>query len=467
MALTLLRSRIHRFNDWLQSAEDGAGLAVFRIAFGLAMAWDAARFLANDWVYSHYIKPAFDFKYWGFEWVTSLSESGMIEVYLGMIIAGLFIAMGFFYRAAIVFYFIAHTYTFLLSATHYLNHHYLISVVAFMLMWMPAHRYFSIDALRRPELRALATPRWCRFTLQAQVAIVYFFGAIAKINYDWLNGVPIGQWMQNSAGRNPWAADVIGAPEMVPFIMWGGLMFDLLIVPALLWRRTRVLAIFASILFHCSNAVLFNIGVFPYMMLGATTLFLAADWPRKIPGLRTRMNEWEVPMMPAPSLIGAVWVPVLAWLTLQVAMPLRHHLYPGDVAWTEEGHYYSWRMKLRSKQGYTTFRVRDPETGNEWIIDPDDALNKRQLRQMAGRPELILQYAHHIADFESQRIGRRVEVRADAFAALNYREPMRIVDPTVDLAAETSTLRPHSWILPFEWSEPPKVDYSQLDSAVE
>jgi vitamin K-dependent gamma-carboxylase len=467
MALTLLRSRIHRFNDWLQSAEDGAGLAAFRIAFGLAMAWDASRFLANDWVYSHYIKPPFDFKYWGFEWLTPLSESGMIEVYIAMIISGLFIAMGFFYRTAITVYFIAHTYTFLLSATHYLNHHYLISVVAFMLIWMPMNRYFSIDALRRPELRALATPRWCRFTLQAQVAIVYSFGAIAKINHDWLNGVPIGQWMQNSAGRNPWAAEVIGAPEMVPIILYGGMAFDLLIVPALLWKRTRALAIVASVVFHCANSVLFDIGVFPWMMLGATTLFFDADWPRKIPGLRTRMNEWEVPMMPAPSLIGAVWVPVMAWLTLQVAMPLRHHLYPGDVAWTEEGHYYSWRMKLRSKRGYTTYRVRDPETNEEWIIDPDDELNKRQLRQLAGRPELILQYAHHIADLESERVGRRVEVRADAFASLNFREPVRIIDPTVDLAAEKSSLLPYSWILPFEWCEAPKVDYSNTDQANE
>lgn len=464
MALTRLRARIHRFNEWLQTPEDGAGLAMFRVLFGLAMAWDASRFLSNDWVWSHYLKYEFDFKYTWFEWVQPLSEAGIINVYIAMIVAGMFIAMGFFYRASAVVYFVAHTYTFLLSASHYLNHHYLISLLAFLMIWMPANRYFSIDALRRPELSSLATPRWGRFTLQAQVAIVYFFGAVAKMNYDWVHGVPVGQWMQNSAGRNPWAAEIIAAPEMVPIVLWGGLLFDLLIVPALLWRRTRVLAIVISILFHGANSVLFNIGVFPWMMLGATTLFFADNWPRKVPGLRGLMAPWALGTSSASSLIRAVWVPIFAWMSIQIAMPLRHHLYPGPVAWSEEGHYYSWRMKLRSKRGYATFRVRDPQTDEEWIIHPRRELGSRQVRQMIGRPDLILQYAHHIADRESERLGRRVEVRADAFTSLNYREPQRLIDPTVDLAKVKPSLLAYDWILPFEWSEPPQPEPYQPDS---
>jgi hypothetical protein len=464
MGLTRLRARIQRFNTWLQTPEDGAGLAVFRIAFGLAMAWDASRFLSNDWVWSHYLKHDFDFKYTWFEWVQPFSEGGIIDVYIGMIIAGIFIAMGFFYRASAIFYFVAHAYTFLLSASHYLNHHYLICLVSFLMIFMPANRCFSLDALRRPELRAQATPRWGRFTLQAQVAIVYFFGAIAKLNYDWLHGVPIAQWMQNSADRNPWAAEYIAAPEMVPMILWGGLLFDLLIVPALLWRRTRVLAIVVSILFHGANSILFNIGVFPWMMLGATTLFFADDWPRRIPGLRRLLAPWEVATTPAPSWIHAIWIPICAWSVIQIAMPLRHHLYPGPVAWTEEGHTYSWRMKLRSKRGFVTFRVRDPETQAEWRVRPERMLGRRQYRQMVGRPELILQFAHHLADLESERIGRRVEIRADAYSSLNYREPQQLIDPDVDLAKEQPSLLAYDWILPFEWTEPGQPDPYDFDS---
>ncbi len=442
-------AQIDRFNTWLKAPEDGAGLAAFRISFGLAMAWDAARFLNKGWVASHYIEPDFLFKYPGFEWVTPLPEPGMTAVYVGMIISSLLIALGAFYRAAITYYFVAHTYTFLLAAEHYLNHHYLISLVAFLLLWMPANRCLSIDAWGRDDMRALATPRWCRFTLEAQLAIVYMFGAVAKLNSDWLNGVPIAQWLQNSADRNPWGAELIGSPAMVPVVLWGGILFDFLIVPALLWRPTRALAVGASVAFHLTNATLFDIGVFPWMMVGATTLFFEPDWPRRVPGLRSLVSGWVAPMTPPPSPIRAVWVPVCLWLAVQIAMPLRHHLYPGDVAWTEEGHNYSWRMKLRSKRGKVSFRVRDPQTNEEWRIYPAHELNGRQLRKMAGKPELILQYAHHLADVEREHLGRPVEVRADAFVSLNYRKPQRLIDPDRDLAAERASLRPYDWILPF------------------
>lgn len=424
------------------------------------MAWDAWHYVADGWVRHHYSKLSFHFKYFPFEWVEPLSADGMVAIYASMVLAGFLIAFGAFYRAAITWFFLAHTYTFLLSASQYLNHEYLISLLAFLLMWMPANRCFAWDASRSEAVRDLPTPRWCRFTLVAQLAIVYLFGAIAKLNWDWLRGVPIAQWMQYSAERNPWAADIIGAPEMVPFILWGGLLFDLLIVPALLWRRTRVLAILASVAFHLSNATLFEIGVFPWMMLGATTLFFAPDWPRRTPLLRDLLRPWEV-QSPVTPIRAWVWVPICMWMMIQIAMPLRHHLYPGPVAWTEEGHLYAWRMKLRSKRGHVSFRVRDPQTDKEWRVFPGDELGRRQVRKMVGRPELILQYAHHLADIGYDRLGHPVEVRADAWVSLNYREAQRLVDPERDLAAERASLRAYDWILPFEWTEPQMPDYSE------
>lgn len=452
MALLQPRSRIQQLNAWLQSPEDGAGLAIFRIAFGLAMAWDAARYIAKGWAVEIYSHP-FLFKYWGFEWLTPLPGPGMLAVYVGMVVAAVLIAAGACYRAAIVYYFLAHTYVFLLSATHFLNHAYLISLVAFLLIWMPANRCLAIDAWRRGSLRELPTPRWCRFTLQAQVAIVYVFGAIAKLNGDWLAGVPVAQWLRNSAGRNPWAAELIASPEMVPLVVWGGIAFDLLIVPALLWRRTRTLAVVASVGFHVSNSILFHIGVFPWFMLGATTLFLEPNWPRRIPGLSELFERWQAPTTPQPQL-RLLWAPVCLWLLVQVAMPLRHYLYPGNVMWTEQGQLYSWHMKLRAKSGQVTFRVRDPATGEEWRIFPEHKLGRWHGQRMAGRPELILQYAHHIAATEHARLGHPVEVRADAFASLNYRRPQRLIDPDRDLAQVHDSLLAYDWVLPFEWTPP-------------
>ena len=421
------------------------------------MAWDASQYLGKGWAWTHYCAPEFLFKFQGFTWLEPLPEVGMFAVYAGMFVAGALIALGAYYRAAITFFFLAHTYAFLLSASQYLNHAYLISLIAFLLIWMPANRCLSVDAWRKPELRAKPTPRWARATLQGQVAVVYVFGAIAKLNPDWLAGVPIGQWLQHSAERNPLIGDLVAAPEVVPLVLWGGILFDLLIVPALVWRRTRVLAVLVSLGFHVSNSVLFEIGVFPWMMLGATTLFFAADWPRKVPGLRALFDEWE----PPPTASGApsrwLWLPLALWFAVQVGLPLRHHVYPGDVAWTEEGHPFAWRMKLRSKRGRATFRVRDPETGHEWRVYPEDELQPRQAHKMAGRPDLILQYAHHLAELEGERLGHPVEVRADAFVSLNYRPPQRFIDPEVDLTTRELSLRAYDWILPFTWTPAPSV----------
>lgn len=453
MALPHLHARIQRFNTWLQSPEDGAGLAVFRVAFGLAMVWDTWKYLGSGWVRTFYGSHTFLFKYVGFEWVEPLSSGGMVGVYAAMMIAGLLIAIGAFYRAAIIGFFLAHTYVFLVDAAQYLNHAYLISLLAFSLIWMPANRCFAYDARRRPTLAARPTPRWCRFVLQAQIALVYLFGAVAKLNPDWLGGVPIAQWMQNSAGRNPWAADLIGDPLLVPIILWGGLLFDFLIVPALLWRPTRVAAVIVSIGFHLTNSVLFEIGVFPWMMLGATTVFFAPDWPRRTPLLRDLLRPWPVAPTSAPAERRAgslLWIPIMSWLAVQVAVPLRHHLYPGDVAWTEEGHLFAWRMKLRSKEGHASFRVRDPQSGREWRVFPQHQLGPHKTMMMVGRPELILQYAHHLAELERRRIGRSVEVRADVFTSLNYREPQRLVDPDRDLARERAGLFAYDWILALE-----------------
>jgi hypothetical protein len=127
---------------------------------------------------------------------------------------------------------------------------------------------------------------------------------------------------------------------------------------------------------------------------------------------------------------------------------LRHLLYPGDVAWTEEGHRFSWRMKLRDKSGSVQLRVRDSVTGKEWI-DSLDELTKRQRRKMATHPDMLLQYAHHLARRHAAE-GRTVEVYAAAEVSLNGREQQLLVDPGVDLSKEPRNLWPASWILPFD-----------------
>lgn len=137
------------------------------------------------------------------------------------------------------------------------------------------------------------------------------------------------------------------------------------------------------------------------------------------------------------------------WLALQILIPVRFLLYPGNPSWTEEGHRFAWMMKLRDKKGQATFTVRDPATGQLWLADPWDYLELYQVRKVATRPELVRQFAHHLADHWAAAYGvPDAEVRARVCVSLNGRKAALMIDPTVDLTQVEPHIGSASWILP-------------------
>ncbi len=142
---------------------------------------------------------------------------------------------------------------------------------------------------------------------------------------------------------------------------------------------------------------------------------------------------------------------IVVWLAFQVLFPLRHLLYPGSPSWTEQGHRFAWQMKLRDKDAKATFFVRDPATGREWRVAPERYLLRHQAREMESRPDMILQFAHHLARvWAEQREIPGVEVRARVCASLNGRKPALLIDPQRDLARVEHSLRHADWILPLK-----------------
>jgi len=141
----------------------------------------------------------------------------------------------------------------------------------------------------------------------------------------------------------------------------------------------------------------------------------------------------------------------LVFLTVQVMIPLRHYFIPGVVSWTEEGHNFSWHMKLRDKDNYVLeFYATDPTTGKTWEIDPREELSGRQFRKMGSRPDMIQLYAHHLADVLRDEGYDQIEIRAKVMVSLNGREPQLLIDPDVNLAEQPRTLFPKQWILPLK-----------------
>ena len=137
-----------------------------------------------------------------------------------------------------------------------------------------------------------------------------------------------------------------------------------------------------------------------------------------------------------------------AYLVVQLVFPLRHFLYPGDVSWTEEGHNFSWHMKLRTKDGEAVFTVTHPPTGQIWTIKPKDHLKSHQLIKMTTKPELVLLFAQYLADEKRREGYENVEVRAHVMVSLNGRSPQLLIDPNVDLTKEEVSLLPARWIVP-------------------
>lgn len=433
----------------LSAPVDIASLVVFRIAFGLIIVWEAYRYFDKGWIRRYWIEPDFFFTYQAFGWVEPWGGDGMFIHFAALGALGLLIAAGLAYRASAALFFCGFAYVFLLDKTWYLNHAYLITLLAFLLILVPAHRAGSVDALLRPRLRSSTVPAVYLWLLRAQLGLVYFFGGIAKLNGDWLTAQPTTQWVAERDDM-PLLGELFTHDAAGYAIAYGGLLFDLLVVPLLLWRRTRALAFVLAVMFHLLNSQLFNIGVFPWLMLAATTLFLPPDWPRSLWGVVSRRKPGRPPRAArtAARPLAPVAVALLvAWFALQVALPLRHHVYPGSVHWTDEGHRFAWHMKLRHKEAeLLRFTARDPMTGKHWNVDPRHYLAPRQLEQMSQHADMVLQFAHHAESEHRLRGGRDIEVRAEVWISLNGRLPQLLIDPSVDLTQRPRSLAHAPWI---------------------
>ena len=426
---------------------DVASLVAFRIAFGALMLVAVARYFAHDWIGQFYVAPLVFFPYPGLEWVAPLPPTAMYALFAGLGLLALCIALGLWYRVCAALFCLAFTYVHLIDRTNYLNHYYLVSLLSGLMVLLPLHRAGSLDVWRRPALRAAAIPAWTVWLLRFQLGVVYVFGAVAKLNPDWLlHAQPLRIWLGANTDL-PIIGGVVEQPWLAYACAYAGLLFDASVVPLLLWRRTRQAAFATVVAFHLLTAVLFPIGMFPWIMMALTPIFFDPSWPRR---------WWASPdrrVVPAPA--GALTIRrrvgvalLAAYAVLQVAIPLRHFLYRSDLQWTEEGFRFAWQIMVMEKYGRAGFTVTDPVDGHSWRVAPSDRLTSLQERMMATQPDMILSFAHYLARDFGARTGHAVEVRADVRVTLNGRPSQTLVGPTRDLARIPDDVRASTWLLP-------------------
>ncbi|CAM4060644.1 HTTM domain-containing protein [Gillisia limnaea] len=433
-------------NKWLFTRIDNSALVVFRIFFGLLIALEAFGAIFTGWIRNTLMEPGETFNFIGFEFLQPLPGDGMLYYYGVMGVFGLLVMVGYKYRIAIIAYAIMWSGVYLMQKSSYNNHYYLLMLLCIIMSFLPANRYASIDSWKNSKLRDISMPRWVWLVIVLQMWIVYTYAAIAKLYPDWLDGTFAAVLM--GAKEDYWLVGEFLQQSWVHYsITVFGFLFDLLIIPLLLWRKTRVYAFIAAIFFHLFNSFIFHIGIFPYLSLALILFFFPSEKINDL-FLRKKKPYYDKKEILIPTYRNFLIVVLALWFAVQIALPSRHWFFQDDVLWTEEGHRLSWRMMLRSKSSRGTFKVVEKGSKDTIYVNESNYLSRKQMRSVKSKPDMIWQFSQRLKrDYAKQ--GKDVQVFVDSHVSVNGGPFRRFIDPKVDIAAEKwHHFKHHDWILP-------------------
>jgi vitamin K-dependent gamma-carboxylase len=444
---------VGRLTETLNRPLDAASVAVFRIAFGALLLLSTLRFFVHGWVSQFYAQPTHFFPYWGFAWVRPLPLPAMYALYAVIAGAALCLMLGIAARVAAALGALAFGYAHFCDKANYLNHYYLITLLLGLLAFVPVDREFSLRVRLRPTEHRGQVRAWVLYLLRFQIGVVYVFGGLSKLNADWLlHAEPLRIWLSANA-ELPILGPLLGAPWLAFAFSWCGALFDLCIVPLLSWRVTRAPAYLLVLVFHVLTALLFRIGMFPWLMLLSAPIFWSPAWPRRVlarfPGSPRALPSG----LAGVPLTGTSRLVALAYVLAQLLCPLRSALYPGNTRWSEEGFRFAWKVMLVEKAGSLEFEIED-RSGRRRSLSPAQYLTPFQARMAATQPDMILQLAHWIAEDCARRGAGPVRVYADSEVSFNGRLRRRLIDPEQDLASVSEGLGAKPWILPAPSDEP-------------
>lgn len=427
---------------------DNSPLIIFRIIFGLLITAEAWGAIMTGWVRRAFIEPDYFFPFIDFSWLHPLPGNGMYYYFIVMGIFGVMVMLGWYYRFAIISFTVMWTAVYLMQKTHYNNHYYLLVLLSALMAIVPAHQYKSLDVVRKPEIRSSTCPQWSLWIFVAQISIVYVYASVAKMYPDWIAAKPVGIWFE--AKKNYFLIGPLLEQRWFQYaVSYGGILFDLLIAPGLLWKRTRKVAFGFSVFFHLFNSAVFQVGIFPYMAIALGVFFFEPHVIRKFFFKRKTTSEITTNYAVKPLLI---YVFVLYFIG-QALLPLRHWMYSGSPLWTEEGHRLSWRMMLRVKSGYVRFRVIDPKTNKEWNINPREYVTSKQATQIAAKPDFCWQFVQLLKEDFTKKGHPDVEIYAAGEVNLNRNSSRPLYNPEVNLSkVKWSKFGHANWLLPFQQS---------------
>ena len=434
---------------------DNTGLILFRMVFGALISIQSFGEIATGWLRKTIIEPQFTFNFIGLDFIQPLPGDWMYVYNILMGIFGLLVMLGYRYKFSMFCYSLMWTCLYLMQKTSYNNHYYLMMLLCWLMVFLPAHKAYALDVKRNPSLAAQSMPQWVWVVIVLQIWIVYTYASIAKIYPDWLDTTVAALFMKSKA-----TYPIIGSFLQLKWVHWCiayvGILFDLLIVPLLLWKRTRMLGFCISIFFHLFNSIVFQIGIFPYMSISFALFFFSSEILQK--RFLPKKEHYSDSEIIVPTYKKPLILLFGIYFIIQIGLPLRHWGFQDDVLWNEEGHRLSWRMMLRSKSARLSVYTVNNKTAERKSYRYRDLLTKKQARSIKAKPDLIWQLAQRIKKIEAAK-GNDVGVFVKCKVSINGGAYFPFIDPEVDLTTVPWKHFSHNeWILPSPEEYHPKTE---------
>lgn len=416
-------------------------LGLFRVFFGLCLLYELWYYVDIDLLNMGLRQPVMLFPYEGLEWIRMLPGKGMEMVLFLLMIAAVCITIGWMLRIASVVFFIGFAWIFLLDKGLYNNHLYLFILMGFLFSVTNADASWSVSKKKHRD----ALPAWQLMIFQFQIVLVFFYGGLAKLNYDWLvNFQPAIVLTEGKTSK-----------LFLYILVYGGLVFDLLVGFLLLWKPTRIYAMITALIFNITNSVIFHdIGVFPFFMIGTLLLFtdpdFVASWAKRKQNVEKKKNKQTGLVLQSATSTGLKAL-LISYVVFQLAFPFRHLLYHGNVDWYGEAQKFSWRMKIQQRDlKELKVTVLDYKTKQILDLDPAKYITSAQVLALTQDPQMLLAFVKYIEKDAKSKGIENPFIKASCIVTFNGRLPQPMVDPEKNLCTISNDAPVYSWVMPLK-----------------
>ncbi len=417
-------------------------LELFRILLGFCLVFETFRLYKI--LQSYYINPEFLFKFPLFEFVKPFPFPILLAILTSMFLASCGILLKVFYKVSLVIFLVFYSYFFLLDCSHYNNHYYLVILILFLLVIIPQNGNLR-TFIKTNE--APTASLWGIWVLRFQILVVYFYGGIAKLHFDWINGDVMNAVFNQNPNQIPFFFP-FSIENSVLLYTYGGIIIDLFVAPLLLMKKTRWLAFFVLVAFHLSNAYSLNIGIFPYFMIAACILFWNGDQLQSLLK-RPKVKTSENPFARESSIsIYNQMYPILlsSYIGFQLLFPLRHYLISNNVDWTGQGKFFSWRMKMphKSLEQFEIFTF-DKKTGEEY--KPNINITGEQLNAFVYYPTLLPQFLDALVEKIDGKQKEDIQFKLNVKVSMNGKNAQTVYSQSYNFSdAELELFKDNKWI---------------------